>query len=331
LTKIGIIANPFSGKDIRRIVSGARVISHQEKANIIKRLIVGLQAMGDCEIWLMPDGSGLSRKILEIGDFKARLVDLPELTGTWRDSYRATKAMVEAGVGVIVTLGGDGTNRIVAKACEDVPLVPISTGTNNAFPQLIEGTLAGLAAAKVAASGASSKRFCTQQPVLEIVDDSGALVDIALVDIAIVRSAIRGTLAVWEVADIHAALVTSARADVIGLSALAGSVVPGGMPALVQLGAKGCQVQAAIAPGIVDVVNVERADVLEKGVVIPLGPEGAMLALDGEREIRLTADRPLFARYSTNGPWVVDIQATLSAGARNQTAQDQTKDVVHGT
>ena len=54
------------------------------------------------------------------------------------------------GVGCLITLGGDGTNRVVAKACGDIPLVPISCGTNNVFPYMVEGTVAGLAAGLVA-------------------------------------------------------------------------------------------------------------------------------------------------------------------------------------
>jgi predicted polyphosphate/ATP-dependent NAD kinase len=50
-------------------------------------------------------------------------------------------------VGAIVTLGGDGTNLAVSAACSDVPLVAISTGTNNVFPTMIDGTIAGIAAA----------------------------------------------------------------------------------------------------------------------------------------------------------------------------------------
>ena len=50
----------------------------------------------------------------------------------------------------IVVLGSDGTNRVVAAASADVPLVSISTGTNNAFPRPVEPTVAGLAAGLVA-------------------------------------------------------------------------------------------------------------------------------------------------------------------------------------
>ena len=41
-SSIGIIANPAAGKDIRRLVSHGRVISNQEKANILRRVFAGI-------------------------------------------------------------------------------------------------------------------------------------------------------------------------------------------------------------------------------------------------------------------------------------------------
>ena len=35
----------------------------------------------------------------------------------------AARRLVDLGAGAIITLGGDGTNRVVAKGCGDVPLV----------------------------------------------------------------------------------------------------------------------------------------------------------------------------------------------------------------
>ena len=58
--------------------------------------------------------------------------------------------MRAAGAAAIVVLGGDGTHRVVAKACGDVPLCALSTGTNNAFPEMREATVAGLATGLVA-------------------------------------------------------------------------------------------------------------------------------------------------------------------------------------
>ena len=39
MSAIGIIANPMSGKDIRRLVSHATVIDNNEKINIIERVV----------------------------------------------------------------------------------------------------------------------------------------------------------------------------------------------------------------------------------------------------------------------------------------------------
>lgn len=330
---IGIIANPASGKDIRRLVSGARVVPHQEKANIISRFMAGLASTGAHSLMLMPDGSGLSRKIQEAdGKHRIRQVDLPSVLGDWRDTFHSVEAMVEAGARAIVTLGGDGTNRIAAKACAEVPLIPISTGTNNVFPQMIEGTLAGLAAGRLAELGDMAKRVCLRRPKFEIIDKGGDVVDIALVDIAVVRSGVRGALAVWNVEDIYSALVTGARADVIGLSAIAGAVAPQGQAVRVMLGRGGRIVRAAIAPGIVPDIPIEDVQEIAVGHPVPLGPPGAMLALDGERELRLDAERPLFARLTDQGPWVVDIAAALSGGqSQNTENEGLTEEHAHGT
>ncbi|MBA5760390.1 NAD(+)/NADH kinase, partial [Escherichia coli] len=55
-------------------------------------------------------------------------------------------------VALIVVLGGDGTHRAVAAHCGTTPLVALSTGTNNAFPEHREATVAGVAAG-LAATG----------------------------------------------------------------------------------------------------------------------------------------------------------------------------------
>ena len=58
---------------------------------------------------------------------------------------QAVAAICETGARAIVVLGGDGTHRVVARACGDVPICALSTGTNNAFPEWRETTVAGLA------------------------------------------------------------------------------------------------------------------------------------------------------------------------------------------
>ena len=44
---VGIIANPASGKDIRRLVAYGSVFGNMEKINIIKRLLIGLDSVGE--------------------------------------------------------------------------------------------------------------------------------------------------------------------------------------------------------------------------------------------------------------------------------------------
>lgn len=95
----------------------------------------------------MPDRFGIGLKALDNLplQIEATLLDMPAWF-TPDDSRRAAQLLAERGVGCIVTLGGDGTNRLVAKGCGEAPLMPISTGTNNVFPMMIEATTAGLAA-----------------------------------------------------------------------------------------------------------------------------------------------------------------------------------------
>ena len=87
----------------------------------------------------MPDYYGIVRRAVD-GLFRGHRLPLDiaeidmEMTATQADSCQAALQMNQDGVDCIITLGGDGTNRMVAKACGDIPLVPISTGTNNVFP-----------------------------------------------------------------------------------------------------------------------------------------------------------------------------------------------------
>jgi hypothetical protein len=43
---VGIVANPASGRDIRRLVAGASVFGNADKAGMVFRLLAGLGAAG---------------------------------------------------------------------------------------------------------------------------------------------------------------------------------------------------------------------------------------------------------------------------------------------
>src|SRR5262249_60648778 len=84
------------------------------------------------------------------------------------------------GVGAMVTIGGDGTNRAVAAGCSDIPLVAISTGTNNVFPAMIEGTVAGLGAGLVATGAVNTLAVSRRTKRVEV--HAGSVDDFPLVD-----------------------------------------------------------------------------------------------------------------------------------------------------
>ena len=64
MSKIGIIANPASGKDIRRLVAYASITDNIKKANLLRRIILG----GDGPPVLDIDKS--IRKAVENGFFR---------------------------------------------------------------------------------------------------------------------------------------------------------------------------------------------------------------------------------------------------------------------
>jgi predicted polyphosphate/ATP-dependent NAD kinase len=61
---VGIIANPASGADIRRLVALGTLFGTQEKINIVRRALVGLDATGIERIYMMPDVFGIGRTAL---------------------------------------------------------------------------------------------------------------------------------------------------------------------------------------------------------------------------------------------------------------------------
>ena len=220
MSSVGIIANPAAGKDIRRIVSQGRFVPNHEKVNILKRVLAGLDAMNVERVIFMPDTGSLGKNALAGAELSLspQFVNMPVFHEE-NDSSRAARAMRESGVGCIITLGGDGTNRVVARECGDVPIMPISTGTNNVFPRMMEGTIAGIAAGAVASGKVSPDKATTRHTRLEVYLD-GALRDIALVDLAVSRERFVGARAIWDISTLHELFLTRAEPTSIGLSAI---------------------------------------------------------------------------------------------------------------
>ena len=56
---VGIIANPVSARDIRRIIAHAGSLQITDRANIVLRILSGLAAAGVDEVVMMPENAGI--------------------------------------------------------------------------------------------------------------------------------------------------------------------------------------------------------------------------------------------------------------------------------
>ncbi|HEX8132254.1 MAG TPA: NAD(+)/NADH kinase [Actinomycetes bacterium] len=316
-TTVGLIANPAAGRDIRRLTAHASVVPNHEKASIVRRLLHGLAAAGVDTVVYLADNAGIVAAAVDGGRPPLAMEALDFRAHGWAsDSTEAAGLLAAAGVGAIVTLGGDGTNRAVAAACGDVPLVAISTGTNNVFPTMVDGTVAGLAAGLVATGAVPPDRVARRVKRVEV--QAAGTADFALVDAAACTDQFVGTRAIWDPGRVRALVLTRAEPWSVGLSAIGGGLRPLGPeePAglYVELG-DGPAVAAAVAPGVVARVPVRGWRLLELDEPVAFGGDARTVALDGERE--LAVDGGATAAVTRNGPRLVDIRATLRAAVGN--------------
>lgn len=323
MSTVGIIANPAAGKDIRRLVAQGRVVSNQEKANILRRVFAGVVSTGADRILVMPDHSGLARPASQDVEDQIKIdyVEMP-VADHQGASTNAARSMAEQGVDCIVTLGGDGTNRVVAKGCGDVPLVPISTGTNNVFPANTEGTLAGIAAGSIATKVVGRDEACKRSKRIEIYVD-GKLRDDALVDAAVSNQMFVGARAVWETKTLQAIFLTRAEPASIGLSSIGSRLTPVSIDEECGLyirlagepGPNATTVKAPIAPGTISKVEILDWRKIAPGEKIDIKLRPGTIALDGEREVELLPDQNVHASLSMDGPWVVDVSKVMLLAA----------------
>jgi predicted polyphosphate/ATP-dependent NAD kinase len=315
-TTVGLIANPAAGRDIRRLTAHASIVPNHEKAAVVRRVLHGLAAAGVDLVMYLADNAGIVDAAVGGATPPVPMDALPHRAhGLASDSTDAARLLATAGVGAIVTLGGDGTNRAVAAGCGDVPLVAISTGTNNVVPTMVDGTVAGLAAGLVAGGAVAAEQVAPRTKRVEVT--AGEATDFALIDAAACVDAFVGARAIWDPARVRALVLTRAAPWSVGLSAIGGQLDPLGAdePAAlyVELGL-GHEVMATIAPGVVAKVAVAGWRRLELGEPVSVGAGARTLALDGEREL-VVRDSLATATVTRTGPRLVDIRATLRAAA----------------
>ena len=315
-SRVGIIANPVSGKDIRRLVAHGSVFDNQEKVRIVRRILMGLAALGIEEVVYMPDYYGIVERAAGGCTAAIRRSPVPLKTENHpNDSIRCAAWMESQGVGCIIVLGGDGTCRAVARGANQTPMLPVSTGTNNVFPCMIEATVGGMAAALIATGRVPLSAGVYRSCRLDVLEGD-ALLDIALVDVAVVNSPFIAARAIWDIREISRIFLTRARPDAIGLSAIGGQLCtidpqePRGL--FLTLDPNGRRrILAPIAPGLLQSVGISEVHVLSVGERVSVNPQSRVLALDGERELEIPNKHRISVRLSDQGPLVVDIPRTM--------------------
>ncbi len=319
MASVGIIPNPRAGKDIRRLVAHGSILDTQEKVYIVRRAILGIEGADVDEVVLFPDPANICTKALSgIGtdlSIKPRFLEM-RVFDEADDSTRATQLMVDQGVASIIVIGGDGTNRVVAKSSGTVPLVPLSTGTNNAFPQFLESTLAGLAAGHFANLKLSPDTCVKPTKRLNLYRNR-LLTDIALVDAAVCDYQFVGARAVWEPERLKELFLTQGQPTNIGLASIGGILNPihpdedGGL--YVRFGSTGTKFKAPIAPGVIAPVIIDEHTLMEHGQKKTVSFQPSIIALDGERELTVNKDDEWQIQLSWDGPKVLDIEKVMAA------------------
>jgi predicted polyphosphate/ATP-dependent NAD kinase len=328
--KVGVIANPVSGRDIRRVIAQANSLQVADRANMLLRALAGLAACGVAEAVMMPERGGVAGHVLrhlaqaanrgETRFPRLSFLNMP-VTGTVDDSRLAARKLAGEGVAAIIVLGGDGTHRAVAAECGATPIAGISTGTNNAFPEYREPTVTGFATG-LAASGAVPKDVAIAANKWLKLEIEGAPSEIALVDVAVVTEQNLGARALWRADTFRELYVTFADPQVIGMSAIAGLVEPVGrdeagglMLRLAPAGAAATIVRAPIAPGLVEPIGVEDWRRLPAGSAFAPALAAGSIALDGERELSFGPKRKVSIELVEKAFATINVAAVMRYAA----------------
>jgi len=326
---VGIIANPVSARDIRRIVSYAGSLQVTDRANIVLRLLSGLAATGIEEVVMMPENAGirghLKRNMMRAANMgearfpKLRFLDMP-VTGQAEDSINAAVMMRKLDVGAIIVLGGDGTHRAVVSGCGNTAIAGVSTGTNNAFPETREPTITGLAVGLAVTGQVPSEVAFFFNKRLEVSINKHR--EIALVDVAIVNDGFIGSRAIWKTESFRELFVTFAESGGIGMSSIVGLLAPvdrsspyGRRLIFAPKNGSAKTVTAPIAPGLLESIGIEKVEKLLFDQPLHLTVKAGTIAFDGERELSFTEKDDISVTLHEGAFRTVDVTACMAYAA----------------
>jgi len=323
------------------VVAHAGNLQITERVNIIVRVLQAARAAGVERALLMPDRAGiraLLERHLKRGDAALPAIEFLDMepTSTVDDTFAATRLLQRAGVAVIVVLGGDGTHRAVVRELVQgdegttLPIAGLSTGTNNAFPEMREPTITGLAAGLFAMGRIADADALVSNKLIEVriaaaAAGEAARRDIAIVDAVVTHERVVGARALWKTQSLDAAYLAFAEPEAIGLSAIGGLLQPvgrrdsGGLA--VQLASDSrhalLHLNAPIGPGLVRPVAVASWQRMVAGEPLAVTAEAGTVALDGERELAFEAPQRVTMTLRENAFRTLDVARCMAVAARD--------------
>jgi hypothetical protein len=327
----------MSGRDVRRLAARATNMTHEAKRDIVARVAAGADALGATDLWVAKEPFRIATAALEHMSLNARVhvLDNP-ITNSAADTQTNVTEFLRAGISVIVSIGGDGTNRAIVRAVENarqdpalrdtanaVHLLALSTGTNNVFPVMVEPTIAGMVAALMASGRLRDETLRRRAKVLHISGRRASakaheLPDVGLIDAVLLKRDHVGNLLPFAADRVERILLTRAEPAAIGMSPIGGLVkrvtAEDDFGLLVQLapaaGVDTLSFAAPLSPGLFSQVHVRSVTPIPFGVAVPFAGPG-VLALDGDRDHKLIDGNALSVEIRRDGPWIVDIENAI--------------------
>ncbi len=323
---IGIVANPASGKDVRRLVARASIFDNKEKGAIIGRAIIGSFNAGARRFAYVDDSHNIARSAMQELSSECEITKIPSpKTASATDTTWGAVELAKLDCIATLILGGDGTSRAFVKGWREAILLPLSTGTNNVFPRFAEATIAGAALGVLATGGVKREEVVVPVKLID-VEIEGEEPDIALIDVVATNDRFIGSRAVLDGDGIQMVLLTRAEPSGVGMTSLGGLLNPisseedSGL--YLKAGESGVGIHAPIAPGMFQTIGIDSVDVVSFDEVIELeGP--CVLAFDGERERVIKPGQKVKMRLSRSGPGTLDIDKTMQLAACRQLFVEQ--------
>lgn len=320
-TPLGVLVNPASGRDARRLFARAGSSTLESKRNQVERILVGAASSGATRALLVRDPLRISDGAIEALGVELE-IELHDIAASLKPSDTATAIawMRDQGCGAISVLGGDGTNRILARTWPEAPILPISTGTNNVFPLRVEATIAGAAAGAIAAGIVPLEEAARRTKVVRAKIE-GEEADLGLIDAVHLTDDHTGNLLPFEPAKIRTLVLARALPDAVGMSPIGGMLEPctsddefGVVVECAPAREGQYRLLAPISPGLYRQIDIRSVRRLKLGERVAITGPG-LLAFDGDRERDLATGQKAWLWVERTGPFVIEPARALGYAA----------------